>query len=146
MRTYVNWFITVVSLIVISAFLFGREIIITAGSANLMAVYPVIYGYLDIPGSEAENTDSGSVSIYNPGDEVFHTYGLNGILYAKINYLPREKGELKVSNIAGQILFVQHIYDEGYYSFPKRLNNGIYIVTLTSGNVRCSKKVNLFNE
>jgi len=74
-------------------------------------------------------------------DEFFNAYGFNNILHVTIYHLNGSTGNLYMTNIAGRLIFIKTVYDEGYYDYPLNITNGIYIVTLRSGKMVRSKKI-----
>lgn len=76
-----------------------------------------------------------------PENEPLNILNFQGILKAEINLSNGEEGTLIISNLAGQILFITKVHDSGYFEFNPIIRTGLYIVTLTSGNKRISKKI-----
>jgi len=77
----------------------------------------------------------------NPANNPLNIYSSNGILKAEIQLDPGATGTLTIYALTGQALFVTKIPDPGYYEFNPNIKNGVYIVTLISGNKRISKKI-----
>lgn len=78
-------------------------------------------------------------------DDVFSLYSSHGIVKSYIDLEKTGEGDLKIFNLAGQLLFVERITETGYNEFHPGLRNGIYIATFTSGKYRSSKKLYISN-
>ncbi len=78
-----------------------------------------------------ESLDHNPFSVYVSGNK----------LYAEINSLSGKEGMLKISNISGQSVFAEQIYENGHYKFNLSLNDGIYVVTFITGDFRYSQKI-----
>jgi len=66
-------------------------------------------------------------------NEPFSVYFSEGILKTEINILNGEDGTITISNLLGQTLFNEKVYETGYHEFNPRLKYGIYIVSFRSG-------------
>jgi hypothetical protein len=80
---------------------------------------------------------AGVVSSYN----LFRIFYSEGILKADINTGDLNNGTLVITNLTGRTIFIRKIFDPGYYEFALEMHQGIYIVTLVSGNERISRKI-----
>ena len=78
-------------------------------------------------------------------NEPLNIFSSQGILKVEISLTPGEGGTLMISNLAGQAVFIKEINDSGYYEFRPDIKTGLYIITLTSGNKRISKKIIIRN-
>ncbi len=74
-------------------------------------------------------------------DTYFTAYYSRGILRVNINRLFNGRGTITVTNIIGKRLFTDNVHEEGYHEFTPLLGNGIYIVSMTTGNIRISRKI-----
>ena len=81
----------------------------------------------------------------DPEIEPWHVYFSRGTIIADINLNLNNRGRLDVYNMTGQKVMLENIYGDGHYIFSANLANGIYIVTLTSGSYRNSKKIFIQN-
>ena len=82
-----------------------------------------------------------------PASEVFSVYSSHDLIMISTE----ESGEAKtniltISNLSGQILFIKKDIKPGFQEFNPRINDGIYIITYTSGNIRHSKKILMLNK
>ncbi len=81
-------------------------------------------------------------SIPDPvADELFTVYSSHALLRTKVKTEVTGPGNLAVINLAGQTVFVERIYENGYHEFNPGLQEGVYIVTFTSSKYRESKKI-----
>jgi hypothetical protein len=80
-----------------------------------------------------------------PDNDLFSVYSSHGMIKAYINTDRTGAGNLSVSNLTGQILFVKRIFETGYNEFNPGIKDGIYIVSFVSGNYRGSKKIFIKN-
>jgi fibronectin-binding autotransporter adhesin len=78
-------------------------------------------------------------------DDFFKVYSSSGILKAEIHNLNEESGTLLISNLVGQILYREKVYESGYKEFDPSLKDGLYIVSYFSGKIRYSKKILIQN-
>ena len=76
----------------------------------------------------------------DPSD-FFSIYSSNGFLEANIGYLGGNEGVLSMFDLAGRKLFSQKVFEHGKYTFNPGVSDGIYIVTLLSGDVVDTKKI-----
>ena len=94
------------------------------------------------------NMSSGTTDINDgvpSGSEMFSIYSSHGILKAEIKELIGNDGRLIVSNLTGQVLFIEEVSYTGYLEFNPGLKDGIYIVTYNTGTKRSSKKIPILN-
>ncbi len=80
-----------------------------------------------------------------PYDTPFKVFSSNGSVFAEVFMLTENEGTLSILSITGQKVYVEKIYSNGRYEIDPNLKDGIYIVTLTSGNRRISEKVVINN-
>jgi hypothetical protein len=80
-----------------------------------------------------------------PDDDLFSVYSSHGVIKAYINTDRTGAGNLSISNLTGQILFVKRIFEMGYNEFNPGIKDGIYIINFVSGNFRGSKKIFIQN-
>ena len=73
--------------------------------------------------------------------DIFRVYYSNGVLKAEINVLTGKNNMLMISNILGQTISLNKIYESGSHEFRPDLKQGIYVITFISDNVRISKKI-----
>ncbi|MFN8241690.1 MAG: T9SS type A sorting domain-containing protein [Bacteroidales bacterium] len=124
-----------------------------------------IYFYDNVTGISRSLLYNGSYSVFLPKGEYMTRFFLNisrlttgtgsdqvagkefsvwlseGVLKADIRQLKGGKGEIFVSNMAGQILYTRRIDETGYQEFDMSLTNGIYMVTLVTGNQKITRKL-----
>jgi len=87
--------------------------------------------------TETEEIDSDN--------DMFKIYSSKGKIYAEIFNLAGKDGTLTIYDILGQKLFIEKIYQKGYYEFSPGLKSGIYIVNFSSGKIVGSKKLFIEN-
>jgi hypothetical protein len=80
----------------------------------------------------------------NNGTSMLNVYSLKGKLIADIYHLSGKRGSLLITNISGQVISKNEIYNTGYHEFRTSLGTGIYIVTFITGNFRETKKILIF--
>ena len=80
-----------------------------------------------------------------PDDNLFSVYSSHGVIKAYINTEKTGAGNLSISNLMGQTLFVKRIPETGYNEFNPGIKDGIYIVSFVSENYRGSKKIFINN-
>ncbi|MEZ5082325.1 MAG: T9SS type A sorting domain-containing protein [Bacteroidales bacterium] len=73
--------------------------------------------------------------------DFFSIYYSNGFLEANIGYLGGQDGDLLIFDMAGRQLFSQKVFENGKYTFNPKVSDGIYIVTLLSGDAVNTKKI-----
>jgi hypothetical protein len=71
----------------------------------------------------------------------FKVYSSGVIFKAEIILPPSETGLLTISNLTGRILYNRKIYKSGSYEIESPVDNGIYLVTLSTADKRSTKKV-----
>jgi hypothetical protein len=82
----------------------------------------------------------------NPsGNDLLNIYTYRGILKAEIKTLQGEEGTLMIYNLTGQMIFIEKVYEAGYYEFSPGIKDGIYIVSFINGTRRISKKIFIQN-
>ncbi|MCJ7448505.1 MAG: hypothetical protein MUO72_12520 [Bacteroidales bacterium] len=74
-------------------------------------------------------------------DNLFRTYYSRGMLMSDINLGRMNNGTLVITNLTGQAVFIRKIFDSGHYEFNPAVKPGLYIITLTMGNQRISRKL-----
>ena len=72
---------------------------------------------------------------------MFNVYASRGLLKLEINRLPAAEAIITVTTITGQTLLIKKYHEPGYSEINAGFKSGIYIVTLTCGKERSSKKV-----
>jgi hypothetical protein len=83
---------------------------------------------------------------YKPGThENFYVYSFDGTLYVYLNLGPGEKGSLSVYNMIGQVVYRADLSINGFQEIKTNLNQGIYIIGLSSPKGTYSKKVFISN-
>jgi hypothetical protein len=87
------------------------------------------------------NSIPTDISGVSTSDDLFRTYYSRGILKAYINLGDLKNGTLVITNLTARTIFIRKIFDPGYYEFALEMHQGIYIVTLVSGNERISRKI-----
>jgi hypothetical protein len=75
----------------------------------------------------------------------FKVYYAQDILHAEINCLSGNRGILRIDNLTGQTVFSTTVFENGHHEFSPSLMNGIYVVSLVSGNTRISQKIIIQN-
>jgi len=80
-----------------------------------------------------------------PDSEIFSVYSSHGILKTEINTLSGSRGTLIITNMLGQKVYETEIHDTGYFELSPRLNDGVYFVTFSTGNIRSLKKLLMKN-
>ncbi len=73
--------------------------------------------------------------------DFFNVYSSKGHLEANIGYLGGKNGVLYLFDMAGRKLFSMKVFEKGRYEFDPWVSNGIYIVTLVSGEVVKTQKI-----
>jgi hypothetical protein len=100
--------------------------------------------------SAGEYKDRFSISIYYkeksipenwPGQDFLNAYVSYGKLIADIGIITANKGKLLLSNLTGKTVFTKDISSIGFHEFDASLKPGIYIITYTTGKLRVSKKL-----
>ncbi len=86
-------------------------------------------------GTYTETEDSG----------LFSVYCSKGILKTTIDNIYGGEGLIRLYNLTGQIMFLQKIYDKGYYELSPGVKDGIYVISYSSGPERVSKKIYIHN-
>lgn len=81
----------------------------------------------------------------DPASQPFNVYYAQDILHAEINCLSGNKGILRLDNLMGQTVFLTTVYENGHHEFNPGLMNGVYVVSLVSGNTRISQKIIIQN-
>lgn len=80
-----------------------------------------------------------------PSEDIFTIYSSKGIVRAQIGRLTNDRGNIVLTNLMGQKVWSEEIYETGIHEFNPSLNSGIYIATFVSGNTRLSKKLYIGN-
>jgi hypothetical protein len=62
-------------------------------------------------------------------------------IYAEINCISGKPGMISVSNITGQTLYTEKIYNNGHHEITPAVKTGLYIVRFVCGNVIVSEKL-----
>ena len=88
--------------------------------------------------TNTDDTNTGNL-------ESFIIYCSNGILKAEINDLLGNEGLLFITNIIGQKVFTNKIYEKGHHEFTPSLKDGIYIASYMTGKMIISKKIIYLN-
>lgn len=78
-------------------------------------------------------------------DHLFSVYYSYGLLKAEINLPHGKDGVLMITNLHGQTISADKIYEAGYHELHRNLEKGLYIITLISDNVKSSKKIFINN-
>jgi hypothetical protein len=73
----------------------------------------------------------------------FTAYSCSGTLRTEIYFTGGRPGNLSVCNFLGQVVFSREIDGPGYHEFQPQVNEGIYIVTFTSGTMRISRTIHI---
>lgn len=68
-------------------------------------------------------------------------YSSQGKVFAEISSLAGSEGMITISNLTGQTLFTEKVYENGHHVFNPDVNEGIYIVSFITGNIRHSEKI-----
>ncbi len=95
--------------------------------------------FLNLVSRDPEEPDPGS------GNNLFSVYSSHGLVTGYINPDLASKGTLTISNLIGQIVYVEKIFNPGHFEFNPGFKNGIYIVTFISDNLMDSKKIFIQN-
>ena len=74
----------------------------------------------------------------------FRTYYTRGTLVSDINLTSATNAVMTVTNITGNVKFIEKIYEPGHYEHNMDLIPGIYIVTLDCENRRISRKITVW--
>ena len=88
--------------------------------------------------------DFGSSTTGLPKHEIgspFRVYSSRGMLIVDVAELPGNDANLTVYNLIGQPLLKEKIYEPGHYEYNTGLKDGLYIVSIYSGNDRFSVKL-----
>ncbi|MFN2378912.1 MAG: hypothetical protein ABR519_01720 [Bacteroidales bacterium] len=72
---------------------------------------------------------------------MFSVHYSYGVMKAEINLPDGKNGVLLITNLYGQTISADKIYESGYHELHRNLQKGLYIVTLISDNVKSSKKI-----
>jgi hypothetical protein len=78
-------------------------------------------------------------------NDLFSIYSSLGNLKAEINILEGERGNLKIYNLFGQIIYIVNIHEKGYHEFSPGLKEGIYFIRYSTGLRMSSKKIFIQN-
>jgi hypothetical protein len=95
--------------------------------------------FLNLFSLAPEEPDPGS------GNDLFSVYSSHGSVTGYINPDLAKKGTMTISNLIGQIVYVEKIFNPGHFEFNPGFKNGIYIVTFISDNLMSSKKIFIQN-
>jgi hypothetical protein len=82
-------------------------------------------------GTENDDVLKKPVLIYSSGERI----------YAEINCISGKPGILSVSNITGQTLYTEKIYNNGHHEIIPAVKAGLYIVRFVCGNIIVSEKL-----
>ncbi len=85
--------------------------------------------------------DPSGIDDVTAENELFSAYSVNGLLKINVYRLMDNQGTITVTNLSGQVIMIKSIAEIGYYEYPMRVFDAIYIVSLETGNQRTSKKV-----
>jgi hypothetical protein len=88
---------------------------------------------------------STPVKNLDPAPQPFNVYYSRDILHAEINCLSGNKGILRVDNLMGQTVFLTTVFENGHHEFNPTVMDGIYVVSLVTGNTRISQKITIQN-
>ncbi len=89
--------------------------------------------------------NSPGLPVENPSD-FFNAYSSHGIVKVTISSLEDGQGMVYLYDLIGTQHYCLKINEEGYYEFIPGVKNGIYFVTLTSGNLQTTKKIFILNK
>ncbi len=73
-------------------------------------------------------------------ERMFFAWISGGVLRTNVYYLLGNEGVVYVTNLTGQRLLEKNIYETGYHEFGVPVRDGIYFITLVSGNRRTVQK------
>jgi hypothetical protein len=76
---------------------------------------------------------------------MFSIYSTHGTLKAEINVISGNEGRLILTNLTGQVVFIQEVHSTGHLEFNPGLKDGIYIVTYITGTDKSSGKIPILN-
>lgn len=71
----------------------------------------------------------------------FKAYFFEGKVIADIDLRGSREGKIAISNLTGKPVFSYRIFDSGHYEFDPEMKPGLYIITLSTGNNRISRKI-----
>ncbi len=74
-------------------------------------------------------------------DNTFFAYSFDGNIFVYPNMSSDEGGDLRISNLTGQVIWQQEFIGNVYYELNLTLSKGIYIVNLYTGNRSYSRKI-----
>ena len=66
-------------------------------------------------------------------------------LRQKYSELQGNEGAVSLTNLIGQTLFMDKVYEKGHHEFVPKVKDGLYIVTYVTGKIRVSKKLIFLN-
>lgn len=71
----------------------------------------------------------------------FKAYFFEGRVVADVDLHGSSEGRIVITSLTGKHLFNTKIFDSGHYEFDPEMKSGLYIITLTTGNNRISRKI-----
>ena len=78
---------------------------------------------------------------HRASDGIFSAYASGGIVKAEVNTLLGGEGTIKIYDLSGRQLYSTKIYESGHYELYPGTGQGIYIISLITGNHKSDVKL-----